>query len=241
MSRANQLSVPGERAARDRVEDVFAAADRLSPDDLYLTVVPRRDRERRNLLLAELEQTAERAGRRVLLDEALERVRDGLVARAIDPLFPRAAVIGIRPSGRPEDLAEVMAAIEDAVAVAVVEDRLAPDTADVLAVDGRRLLGLPALGGSPEPAEPETEPRWAPSAQDWAAAAHGETSVTPGTPMPGIRGMWLTFLVVAGVVAAVASLAWGVLQDQLLLGVLGAIAVIAVAWTLARAGNPYEG
>ena len=56
--------------------------------------------------------------------------------------------------------------------------------------------------------------------------------------MPGIRGMRIGFAATAGLVGALAVLAWGALHDQWLLGALGAAAVISLAWTLATVRRP---
>ena len=214
----NRLSVPGEQAARERVEALFAEIDRLGPHELSMTAIPRRDRESREIQLAELERVADRNGRGALLDEARERVRDALLARVAEPLVPRSLFAAAGRVGRAEDMVEIVEAIEDAVSVAVVEDRLEPGTAHRLAQAGLRVLGLPTPADAPvdpgpadpaEGAEPGRAAAWEPSAQDWAAAVAGETAIErDADPMPDPHPLRAIFLGVAAVIATLAAIAW---------------------------------
>ncbi len=156
MLQPGRLSVPGEGAVRARVEAVFDAADRLSPPELWLPDVPRRDEGERRDLVADLEELASRYGRRPLLDEARGRVRDELMERAVSRSVSSSGAMGQQVGGRAEDLTRLLAAIEDAVAVAVVEDVLDPAAAATLANPGRILLGLMPLPGRPQ--EPAARP-----------------------------------------------------------------------------------
>jgi hypothetical protein len=165
----NRLSAPGERAAYARVEALFERIDLLSPARLASIVVAERDPVVREELLAAVERLADGGGRGGLLDEARETVRSRLLERATQ-VWPTGLVVGDMQlsSGRVEDRVGVVAAIEDAVAVAVVEDVMDPDEAEALAGPGRRILELRPLAGSPSRAAPA--PLWEPSAEDWAAA-----------------------------------------------------------------------
>jgi len=228
----NRLSVPGEDAARERVEAVFAAVDRQSPEELFRQSIPYRSPEQRANLLAELAEVAERHGRSALLAEARDLVRNALLARATHRPVPTLATPGATLIGRAEDEVAVVTAIEDAVAVATVEDRLDPRTAHALADPGRVVLGLPPLAGSP--VSPDAKPAgWEPSAADWTTAAGGKTAVDAGMSPPGTRAMRRLFFGVVAVTGAVAALAWGVADGSPWLGALVALAVVAVCWTFA--------
>src|SRR3954470_16241952 len=79
--RINQLRAPGEADARDRIESVYAAVDALTPDALDVVpihVIDRADRDRR---IEALEEAAERAGRRELLDTARDRLQQAVLVR----------------------------------------------------------------------------------------------------------------------------------------------------------------
>ena len=51
--------------------------------------------------------------------------------------------------------------------------------------------------------------------------------------LPGVRGLWQLFLGVIAVVGMTATIALGIASDQLWFGILGAVAIGAVCWTLA--------
>ncbi len=51
--------------------------------------------------------------------------------------------------------------------------------------------------------------------------------------LPGVRGLWQLFLGAIAVVGILATIGLGVASDQLWLGILGALAIGAVCWTLA--------
>jgi len=223
----------GERAARERVEAIYAAADALSPEDLRLTVMPVRERETRARLIAHLEAAAVDADRGMLLADARSWLREALGARTLSRSRPEAGVWGVSAGGAPGDLVEVLLALEDTVSVAATEDLLDPVEAATLADPGRQLLGLeplPIPGGAPSrPAN-----AWEPSPDDWAAAVdEGPAAVDPAEPMAGSRVVQRAVFGVLGAFAAAAALLYGVVSDQLLLGVLGAGAAAALAWTFA--------
>ncbi len=223
----------GERAARERVEVVYAAVDRLTPDDLRLTPMPVRDPEARDRLVAHLEEAAVRAGRADLLGEARGWLRDAIGARTLARQAPESGVWGVSAGGQVADRVEVFLALEDAVSVAATEDLLDSEEAAALADPGRQLLGLeplPAPGGDPSP----VKLAWEPSASDWAAASdEGPAAVDSDEPMAGSRTMQRTFFGVVGGFAVVVALGIGFSNNQPLLGILGAGATAALAWTFA--------
>ena len=237
MNEPNRLSVPGERAARQRMEEVFVRLDALGPLDLANLGVPLRDPEQRDALLADLRRAVEKRGLGNLLDQARSAVHDALLARTSSEFPAGTYSVTIRGSARVEDQVALMNAIEDVVAVAVAEDVIEPGVARSLAEPGRAILGLPPLrlaGAADDPAPgAEADPPWAPTARDWAEADRAAVPVDRGALLPGVRGMWLAFLVIAAVTGVTAGLAWGIAAGEPLVGGLIAVAVIAVCWTLA--------
>ncbi len=244
----NVLSAPGERAARERAEVIFLAADGLSPGDLNDSIVPRRDLEEREVLLVDLERAADAHDRGALLDEARGRLRDALLARASGMWTSNARPMPFGTGGRAQDVVEVLLAIEDAVSVAVVEDLLEPASAAALANPGRWLLGLDPLpgaaagrapgeaSGSPavrdetsdvEPADTEAadvdEPGDAEGLSDVEAADAEEPEVDPRARRAAV------FAIVAAVTIP-GALAGGFAADQLPLLVIIVAAVALLAW-----------
>lgn len=222
----------GERAARERVEAVYEAVDRLTPDDLRLTPLAVRDMEARDGLLADLERLADRNGRGELLDEARDWLRDAVAARTLARYQPEAGVWGVPAGGVVEDQVSVFLALEDMVSVAVVGDLLDPADAASLSDPGRMVVGLTPLPIPGEEPEPPAN-AWEPSASDWAAASGGPTAVDPDEPLGGGRALQRTFFGVLGVSGVVGALGVGFANDQPVLGVLGAVAIGLLAWTFA--------
>jgi hypothetical protein len=222
-----------DRAARERVEAVYAAVDRLTPDDLRLTPMPVRDAEVRERLVAHLEDAAVDADRGTLLGEARSWLRDAIGARTLARYAPEAGVWGVAAGGVVRDRVEVFLALEDAVSVAATQDLLDPGEAALLADPGRRLLGLEPLTVPGLAAEPLPN-AWEPSATDWAAAGgEGPAAVDPDEPMAGSRTVQRAVFGTLGAFAVAFALLYGIATDQLLLGILGAGAAGAVAFTFA--------
>jgi hypothetical protein len=225
----NRLSVPGERSALERVEAIAERVDaldigRLAPSPMLLL-----DPDERRPLVAEVEAEADRCGRRPLLDEVCGRVGDALHARLGRPV--RFDPVGGYPATpyRADDAALVVTAVIDAVAVAVMEDRVAPATAARLAGPGRALLGLPPLDG-PDPAS-GGRPLAEPSAADWAEAVDGDTRIDRYSPIP--IGARVAFAIIAALVLAPAAVFAGAVQGQTGAGVLAGLAIVAVCWLVA--------
>ena len=237
----------GERAARERVEAVWAAIDTLSAEDLHTAPVPRLDLEDREVLLADLERLADRLGRGPLLDEARAKTRDGISRRFVD-WWP------VRPYGgspiahaRTGDQVAIAMALEDLVSVAVMEDQLDPDDAEVLAGPGRLIANMEAGPTDERHADDEVadeadeadqadeadEADGAPSERDWAEADHGATVVQPDVELPVPHGMRIAFFGVIGVLGAVGALVVGVVDGQPFFGLLVAGAIAALCWTFA--------
>jgi hypothetical protein len=232
----NRLSAPGEAAARQRVEVVFAAIDGIPTDRLHGVALSPRDGDKRDRLIEMLEGAVAAAGRDALLDEARDSVRNVLSQR-LAVVFPAGQYgLTLHATGRPADQAELVAAIDDAVAVAVAEDLLDPAHARELSEPGRALLGLPSVGNddaepTPAPGRGRGRPTWEPTEADWADAQRPVPA--DNALLPGVRGLWQLFLGAVAVFGIVATIALGVASDQPWLGLLGAVAIAAVCWTLA--------
>jgi hypothetical protein len=133
-----------------------------------------------------------------------------------------------------DDRVAVFQAIDDAVCVAVAEDLLELDDARQLSDPGRALLGLPPVGDDgvepPRARRREHQP-WEPTDADWTDA---QRSAAGGSPLlPGVRGLWQVFLGAIAVIGIPATIALGIASDRLWFGLLGAVAIGAVCWTLA--------
>jgi hypothetical protein len=226
MLRANELSNPGERNAQARVEALFERLDELPRLAGLVVPTPALPTEERDELVAEVESLARRLGLRELLDDARDHARDRLLARYASE--GRAWMLH-EATGRSSDEVMLVVAVGDAVAVAVVEDHLDPARAETLAGPGRRILGIggePSHGFEQRPGEP--------SAEDWAEAADGLTMVDPEASSlgSGSGGRRMAFGGLA-VVLTPAALFLGVATGDLGPGLIAAVAVILVCWTLA--------
>jgi hypothetical protein len=130
-------------------------------------------------------------------------------------------------------------AIEDAVAVAVVEDLLDPATAVALSSPGRRLLGLAPLDAPPsdgreEPVESDVaEPATGPDETGDEAAADGadpEAELEEAEARDALRERRAALFVGGGAIALIAAYTVGVGLPGLVLVVL---AVALLAWLFA--------
>jgi hypothetical protein len=238
----NRLSNPGEAAARARVEELLERIDATPVGNLVPARASMPEPEERASLIADLEAEADYCGRRELLDEIRDRVRDAVHTRVNRPLVRDPYLHG--PATFPmsaTDLALVEMALVDAVAVAIVEDRLDPRTAWRLSLEGRMLLGMPPLGDQDAPADTETTFSEAPeavdlllpepSAADWAEAAAGDTRIDGDVPPASTARVVLAF--VLGCTAGPVVLLMGIVGGDVVMGVLGALAVLAVCWLIA--------
>jgi hypothetical protein len=140
-------SDPGLAAARTRVADVLDAFTRV---ELQVVVVSSPD-QTRDAARDRARSAATVAGRKPLLDEAVEAARD-LTVRA----FARSGFSGTWAATdmavsvvRAEDRVAVAQAIEEAVTAAVVEDLVDQETLEVLRSTADELVslhGIPAPG-----------------------------------------------------------------------------------------------
>jgi len=239
MIEPNRLTVPGERRARARVEALFERIDELGTT-IFQLPGPRLDLELRMVDLAELEAVADRHGLGPLLDEARQRVHDSLLLRTATRVEPFGFGSPIVPSGSADEMAMRTMAVEDAVAVAVVEDLLDAATASALSAPGRRLLGLaplepPASDGRDDDAEqgPEDrEPALEAAADDAdpAAEADAEDALDEAERRASVRQRRAALFVGGGAIALIAAYTVGVGLPGLVLVVL---AVGLLAWLFA--------
>jgi hypothetical protein len=130
---------------------------------------------------------------------------------------------------RADDSALILMTVTDAAAVAVVEDRLAPETAARLANPGRRMLGLPLLRGAVVAARAAAIPE--PSPDDWAAAAQNASAPSTYEPIP--VGLRVGLATMAAVIFAPLAVFVGVGSGETLFGILAGLAVVAVCWLAA--------
>ncbi len=231
MIEANRLSNPGERAALVRVEAIAARADGLQVELFAPSGLALLDPDERARLVAEVKAEADRTGRRQLLDEVCGRVSGTLQARLSRPV--RSGPVGLLSltPGRPDDEAALITIVTDAIAVAVMEDRLQPVTAARLSAPGRTLLGLPLLGGlgGPSAASPLDVPE--PSPQDWADAAAGGARAGVYTPFP--VGHRVALATIVACTAGPIALFIGAGVGQTGAGILAGLAVVALCWLAA--------
>jgi hypothetical protein len=223
----NVLTAPGERAARERVEELFARIDELGPNDLKVGAVPSIDLEARETLLTDLEHVADAHGRGLLLDESRGRVRDALLSRGTS--WQTTTLSRSGPAGRVEDKVAIVRGLEDAVSVAVVEDILDPETACVLSEPGRVLLGLDPLDPATRDVEVDPGPGEEPASPE-AAADDAESELAEAEARDALRLRRGALFVGCGAIALIAAYTVGVGLPGLVLVVL---AVGLLAWLFA--------
>jgi hypothetical protein len=228
MIEANRLSAPGERAALERVEEIAERIDQVPLESMPLPRTRMLTSQQRGDLLAELDSAAERAGRLELLEDARNRVRQAILAR-----FGVKVYLYSGTPRRADDVSSIASAIVDAVAVAVMEDRLSPATAVALSEPGRAFLGLApvAPSGQLPPEMPHDEPVPEPTPEDWAAATAGDAK--PGDDEPIAVGLRVGLATIAAVILGPAAVFAGVAAGQTGMGILGGLAVVALCWLAA--------
>jgi hypothetical protein len=158
----------GERAARRRLEDLFRAFDRLTPDELARTSCRLAPDEVRGPLLDAVDEAAIRTGRVALMDEVRDSVVEAVLARysagSFHPTF--AGLNWGLSQGTVEDRVAISEALADAASVAVVEDALDPEIAAALTREAAAIMDLAAGEASEgslaqairDPDDPELRP-----------------------------------------------------------------------------------
>ena len=231
MIRPNTLSNRAEDSALARVEAIVERIDDTPVQRYAISGLSVPERATHARLLAELEVAADRCGRRDLLDDVRDRVQGRLISR-FAPLAYLGSVaypIPLHSTARPQDEALVVSAIVDAVAVALLEDRLDLRTAAQLSATGRQLLGLPPLDPDAADASPPSVEE--PTAADWAEAADGDTQTGGYSPIP--VGLRVGLATVAAVLLAPIAVFVGVGIGQTGAGILAGLAIVAVCWLIA--------
>ena len=224
MNEPNRLSAPGEHAALERVEEIAERIDEVPIERMTLPRTRMLSPEHRGALLEELDTGADRCGRRVLLEDARNRVRQAVLARTAQPLY----LYSGSPQ-RADDISYIATSIVDAVAVAVMEDRLSLETASLLSTPGRNLLGLaPVAAAARMPAAVTGAERSVPepTADDWAEAAAGDAQTGGYSPVP--VGLRIGVATIAAVVFAPVAVLLGVGIGQTGAGILAGLAIVAV-------------
>jgi hypothetical protein len=217
---------------------VFDRIDEIGPAIRFLAV-PRLDVNEREAQLADLEAVADRHGRGALLDEARQRVRDGVMMAAGTRLEGSWIGRPLATGGTVEDQVARTLAIEDVVAVAVVEDLLAADAVAALASPGLRMLGMPLPPAGLAGAEVGDAPADERAAADDNAVAHeapadddvsAEEAALAAEEAAALRQrravLFVAVLAIALPIGVAGNLGWPELA-------LFAVAALFVAWVFA--------
>jgi hypothetical protein len=141
----------GERAARQRLDALFQAFDRLTPDELARIGYRLPLDDERDPLLDAVEEAAVRTGRAVLVSEARDAAREAVMNRYSAGSF-RPTFVGLNwgiSQGTIESRVAIAETLADAAAAAVVEDALDPEIAAALALDAESITNL-AVGDASE-------------------------------------------------------------------------------------------
>jgi hypothetical protein len=135
-----------DKAALERVERLFAAFDRLTPDELGRIGFRAGDEDQHERLLDAVDEAAVRTGRTALVDQVRLLAHETVLRRyATGTLHPTWIALNWGVSqGTIEDRVAIVEALTDAAAAAVVEDALDPEIAAALTLDAQHVLGLAA-------------------------------------------------------------------------------------------------
>jgi hypothetical protein len=155
----------GAAAARLRLETLFAAIDRLTPDELARIGYQAPPEDERDDRLDAIDEAARRTGRVGLVDAARDAAREAVMHRYAAGTF-HPTFVGLNwgiSQGPVADRVAIAEALADAAAAVVVEDALDPEIASSFAADAAAITGL-ALGDASdgsfarvlrEPVDPE--------------------------------------------------------------------------------------
>ncbi len=136
----------GELAARERLDTLFRAFDRLTPDELARIGYRLAPDEERDPLLDAIDEAAERTGRGVLVGEARDAAREAVLTRYSAGSF-RPTFVGLNwgvSQGTIESRVAIAETLADAAAAAVVADALDPEVVEALALDAASITNLAA-------------------------------------------------------------------------------------------------
>ncbi len=134
----------GERAARERLETLFRAVDRLTQSDLARIGFRAAPEDERESLLEAIDEAAERTGRVALVHEARKAAFEAVMGRYASGMF-QPTFVGLNwglSQGTVEDRVAIAEAFADAAAAAVVEDALDPEIAAALALDAAAIIDM---------------------------------------------------------------------------------------------------
>ena len=201
---------PGERAARERLDTLFGAFDRLTPDEHARIGYRLAPYEERDPLLAAIDEAAKRTGRGVLVGEARYAAREAVLTRYSSGSF-HSTFAGVNwglSQGTIETRVAIAETLADAAAAAVVADALDPEIAAALALDAAAITNLAAGEASEgslaqalrDPEDPELGPR--PAARI-ARRIGAVVIVTIFAIAGGILTVWVA---VIGLVAAIRAI-----------------------------------
>lgn len=207
----------GEAEARGRLEALFADFDRLTPFELERIGLRRPDAEAREPLLHAVAEAARATDRTVLLGEARAGARDAVLRRysegGMHPTW-----VGLNwgiSQGTVEDRVAIVEALEDAAAVAVVQDVVDAEVAGALALDAALVVDM--------------------AAGEVSEGAFGRQVMPPAAGLHDTRGRWAavtTGAVVLGAVGyGIAAFAVGTAA-----GLAVGIVAVGIVLALARRG-----
>ena len=203
----------GEAAARARLEALFARIDRLIPDDLAHVGMEVDRRAARGAARRTAEEAVRRADLAGLVGEARAMARDRLTERwaggLYRPSWAGALNWGVS-TGRAEDRAQVIWALEDAALAAVAEGLVDDRDLALLASDGEAILDM-ATGGPAEESFAVAVHVAAVARTPWVAVGLvafllllvAPSSLLPGVGEPGALALGTGALVLAGSIAVV--------------------------------------
>ena len=136
----------GELAARERLDALFRAFDRLTPDELARIGCRLAPDEEREPLLDAIDEAAERTGRGVLVGEARDAAREAVLTRYSEGSY-RPTFVGLNwgvSQGTIESRVAIAETLADAAAAAAVADALDPEIVEALALDAASITDLAA-------------------------------------------------------------------------------------------------
>jgi hypothetical protein len=129
--------IDAEAAARARLDLVFSALDRLTPDELGHVGLRRQDGHAYQELIDTIEAAARASDRSVLMGEARTLARETVLRRYAEGSF-HATYVGLNwglSQGTTEDRVAIAEAVADAAAAAVVADLVDPEVVEALSMD----------------------------------------------------------------------------------------------------------
>jgi hypothetical protein len=140
----SELDADGTLAAQARLETLFRALDRLTPDELArIGYLPGSDEEQ-EVLLDAVDEAAKRTGRTELVDRARSLAWTTVMRRYGEgTLHPTWVTLNwALSSGTVQDRVAIAETLANAAAAVVVEDALEPEVAEAFRLDAADVLML---------------------------------------------------------------------------------------------------